>query len=611
MSEDTTTPADHAASAARYPLLPPARVMLDGYLNASNSGAYLQGQLVFYQGADLRFDHLVAAAQLMTEEAEALRMYAERGEDGEWSVIECPPDPQVNTAQYDFSSKPDPDEAVREFSRAALRAGRTITDPAPQVSNYCFHLGEDRAALLSICHHVFVDGYGGLLARTRVGELLAAWQKGEPSPPRSFGRFADLVAESEEPDPAGIEFWAQMLDGAPTAVSMASRTAQPAPLYEELDLYNETFLGDLRAFDENIKWPHFAAAACIAYTSAIVDDTDVVTGFPVANRTSMQEKITPAQAMASLPLRVEADPDAAFTECAATVRAAISATRPYQRQPAEKIRAAVPQAFRTGRLYGPTVNIIPFFAPGDAGTLRTEAEVIGQGPVDDLMFVVEPWESAGIRIKLLFNPALYDAATRALHAERFDGWVRQIQAAPTTALRELECLTSEERRRHDELAHATADEGGRAELADTWGELVGPGDYAAAAGVEATELRGLSVRTRLGRPAPFGRSGQVIVLTSAGEVATGFRAEVTATGLRTRGREDERSVVAGNWVELGELRRALSPLADRLEFDPSDITFAPTSRRIAVTLPETADDAAREAAKAALDEATGSPVRVR
>lgn len=588
------------STSARLPLIPSQIGMRDGHLEDPGNAAYSEAQIIWYSGSELSEQTVIDATVRGIRDCETLLMRAAVDEDGDWyqqfdSAVDIP------THRVDLSAEEDPRAAARALADSEVVRPLELSGPELPFRSYIMNLGDDSYGWLLVCHHMFIDGYGASLLRARVGEVLAALVAGIEIPESTLGRIADLIAQVPDPAPVDLEFWKAHLDGAPDVLSFVDSVAAPAPLHAMIHVDTPHFAGRVAEVLDGANWAHVAAAAAIAYTSVIVENPAVVVGLPVTGRFSSQEKITPSQSMTTLPLHLTVDHSAPLPDLVALFRDTFRSTREHQRQAPHALRAELPVAWRTGRIYGPMVNVIPFEIPSTAGDLEDGLEVIDQGPIDDVAFTIIPGADRGIRTKFLFNPRLYEPDVRRDHSERFGRWMEQIAADPTTTLADLICLTRGEEDAHAALAGTPADDRVRPLV---WGAACTVADLAAVTG--AGTVTGVSVRSALGRPSIWGSPGRVFLHTPDGEHRTDLLVALDGDRLVYRGTAQDRVVVNGAHVELDAVR-------DAVQRDPrhAGAEVTASGRRITVRLGTDVSDTDPGLLATRIAEVTAAPVVVR
>lgn len=587
-------------SLLRLPLLPSQTGMRDGHLQDPENSAYSVAQIVWFAGDELNEEMVTAAVEIGVRDTRSLLLRSGIDNEGNW-YQELDPHAEIPVHRVDLSAEPDPKAAARELAYREVRRALPISGPELPFRSFVLTLGDTSFAWFGTCHHMFIDGYGATLLRARVGQALGALAASQDVPPSPLGDIVDLVKASPAPDPADLQFWRSHLEGAPEVISFADTVAPPAPLYEMLDFRTPHFVSRVAAVLPDVNWAHVAAAAAIAYISVTLENPGAVIGLPVTGRFTAEEKSTPSQSMGALPLHLTVDHDGTLPDLVTVFRDTVRSTKNHQRQSPDALRAELPTAWRTGRIYGPMVNVIPFEMPSMAGELETGLEVISHGPCDDISFTITPSTDEGIRTELLFNPGIYGPAVRTQHAERFGRWLDQVSAQPDAPLADLICLTPAEEGAHGDLGRTPA-VGTARPL--TWGAPCTVADLAAAAGL--TEVSGISVLSELGRPSMFGQPGQVVFHTSSGDSASDLLVALDDRALLYRGTRSERVIVNGMHVELEAVRSAI---ARDSRYDDAEVTTS--GRRITVRLGVDCAPEDRAGITARIAEVTAAPVVVR
>lgn len=585
------------SSSTSLSLLPSQTGMRDGHLQDPENSAYTVSQIVWFAGDQLTEQMVVDATVQALRDTDALLMRARVEDDGTW-YLEPATDEEIPTHRVDLSESSDPEAAARELAYREVRRALHISGPELPFRSFVLTLGERSFAWFGLCHHMFVDGYGATLLRARVGQVLGALAAGDEIPESPLGSFRDLAATVPTPDPLDLEFWKSHVAGAPAVISFADKVEPPAPLYEMIDFRTPRFATQVAETLDGVNWAHVAAAASIAYVSVLVDEAAVVVGLPVTGRFTAQEKITPSQSMGALPLHIRVDHSATLPDLVQHFRDTIRTTKNHQRQAPDTLRGELPIAWRTGRMYGPMVNVIPFEMPSMAGDLETGLEVVSHGPCDDVSITITPSPDEGIRTEFLFNPSVYGPLERRLHADRLERWLHQVADRPDSALVDLICLTDAEERTHAALRTTTA-HGGAAPL--VWGTRCTVSDLAAAA--EVREVTGITVRSALDRPSVTGIPGRVTLHTPRGDRDTDLLVAMHEDGLRFRGTVADRVVVNGVHVELQAVRDAVA-----LDAGDAGAEVTASGRRVTVLLEDRATDADRDVIARRIADVTAAPI---
>lgn len=313
-------------------------------------------------------------------------------------------------------------EETEDGYRAWRAAGTLPLDGGPLVRASVVRIGNEHVVRLLV-HHAVLDGYAATRIFRRIVERLAAAPRA-----LSFERRGDLVALAAAtapalaPDPA---FWAAATDGlgAPgRPVSFADRTAPPddRPLRVRTSVAAAGVIG-------RRSWPVEAVATIAAYTARHLGTPDARIGVPATLRRTPLERATPTQWMTVLPTRLAVPDDATPAGLAAELRrwldAAAARVRAGERP--EQLATAVPAAWRTGRVFGPLVNVLP-----DLRLTGWSLDVTAWGPVSDCLFSVYPVEGDRLVVDGVFHSRLYGAREASAHVEAVAALLGAALAAP-------------------------------------------------------------------------------------------------------------------------------------------------------------------------------------
>ncbi len=340
---------------------------------------------------------LVAAVARTLEEVEAASLGAVLDADGTVRLVTAAPAPVERR------------DDTEEGYRAWRAAGTLDLDGGPLLRASVVRIGDEHVVRLLV-HHAILDGYAVTRIFRRIVERLAAAPGALPVERRGdLAALAAATAPVLAPDPA---FWAAATDGlgAPgRPVGLADRTAPPDDRpRRSLARVAVPGVRDRRS------WPMETVATIAAYTARHLGTTEARIGVPATLRRTPLERATPVQWMTVLPTRLAVADDATPAGLAAELRrwldAASARVRAGERP--EQLATAVPAAWRTGRLFGPLVNVLPdLHVPG------WSLDVAAWGPVADCLFSVHPAEGDALVVDGVFHSLLYSAAVATTHVE--------------------------------------------------------------------------------------------------------------------------------------------------------------------------------------------------
>ncbi|MCA4993194.1 hypothetical protein HWD35_00595 [Tsukamurella tyrosinosolvens] len=320
----------------------------------------------------------------------------------------------------------------RFASEAAYRAWRAAgslpLDGGPLVRATVARVGGAHVVRL-LAHHAVLDGYAVTRVFRRIVARLRAEADGAPLPPERLGDLAALAAAAaplRAPDGA---FWSAATDGVGDAgheIAFVDRVAPPSGEPRQ----HRARVAAAGVVDRR-EWPAQAVGTVAAYTARYLGTADAYVGVTGALRRSVLERATPVQWMAVVPTRVDVPPGATPAALGADVQrwlAAASARIAAGERP-EGLLTTVPAAWRTGRLYGPIVNVLP-----DVRTEGWSLDVAAWGPVGDCLISVYPEPGDELVVDGVFHPELYDAAQAAEHVDAIAALLGATLTAPHAPL---------------------------------------------------------------------------------------------------------------------------------------------------------------------------------
>ncbi|MBB4956983.1 enterobactin synthetase component F [Micromonospora polyrhachis] len=298
-----------------------------------------------------------------------------------------------------------------------------------------------------------MDAYAFSLFTARTAEIYAAALAGTDSPPTVLGSLPEVWAEeaayrASARFVADREFWLARFADRPQPVSLTDR---PAPashrvLRRRVDL-SPAAVARLRASVARGTWSTVVVAAVAVYLHRLTSARDVVLGFPVTGRWGRLAKRTPGMMMTVLPLRLSVRPELTFEEVTEEASRALRQLLRHQRYRLEDLRVDLHTLGDGHRLYGPSVNLMPFDYQQPMAGLSTVAHVLESGPADDLSIdVYGDLASGQVRIDFTANPASYHLAEITAHQDRFIRLLETLCTRPDIPVGTAELLDQAERR---------------------------------------------------------------------------------------------------------------------------------------------------------------------
>ncbi|MFG1677080.1 amino acid adenylation domain-containing protein [Micromonospora sp. NPDC049282] len=439
--------------------------------------AYTVGTTLLLDGA-LEEDALRTALAGLVRRHEALRTVFPLGPDGDPVQRVLPAGPvelPVRTAPAD----PDPAApvsivepavagAVPGWVHAALAADvRRPFDLAagPLFRAVLLRVADDRHVLSLTMHHAVSDGWSlGVVAR-EVATLYAAAREGRADPlPELAVQYGDYarwqrgrLAERDSPD---LAYWRAQLAGVPAALEVP--TDRPRPPVQTFDGAVRTLVLPRPAADalRRFSQDHGATLAMTllaAWQTLLFRWTgqrDVCVGTPVAGRVRAELEPMVGFFVTMLPMRTVLDGDWTFAELLGRVRRTALDAYDHQEVPFERLVDLVdaPRDLSRNPLFQVMFNLlnVPEQRDVDAAGVRMTPFAVEPGIAQQDLALYAYEVAEGLRFRLEYNTALFDAAT----AERMVGHLETLLAAavadPGARLAALPLLTAAERARHAE-----------------------------------------------------------------------------------------------------------------------------------------------------------------
>ncbi|MCF2135363.1 amino acid adenylation domain-containing protein [Mycetohabitans endofungorum] len=410
-----------------------------------DSPVYNIAQYTVIEGA---IDPAVFKAALcqVIDEADTLRLQFIDGDNGLRQRIGSP---AWSVPVLDLTTEADPQAAAQGWMRTDYEQPvNLLRDPL-----FCY-------ALLQVAptqwlwyqryHHIIMDGYGQFLIAQRVAHVYSAMRAKREPAPCTFGSVLKLL-ESDAQYQASAQrardesYWLKHCANWPEPATLVSRRASASQQRLRQTTYLATqALGDTAS--DTRRLTQFMTAAMAAYLYRFTGEQDVVLGLPVKARFGADRHI-PGMKSNTLPLRLTIRPGINLSSFMQQAAQEMQSGLQHQRYPSEALRRQL--GLPPGqRLFGTTVNVMPFDYDLLFGRYLSTNHNLLLGPVDDLMLDVY-WipNSHQLRIDFDANPACYSVQELEAHQRRF---IRFIQALADNAMQpigSIDLLDADERRR--------------------------------------------------------------------------------------------------------------------------------------------------------------------
>ncbi|EME99889.1 non-ribosomal peptide synthetase [Streptomyces mobaraensis NBRC 13819 = DSM 40847] len=424
-------------------------------IDPENPG-YNVGQYVELKGP-LDVPALEEALRRTLAEADGLHVrLAER--DGRTVQVPVPFDAAAwHLPRLDTTGAASPVDAAVELVRAQLscppRLDAADGEPPALTGSLLVTVAPDHHLWFQYFHHLVVDGYSVALFTRRVAAVYTALVHGEPVPASPFEPVARLVEAdraylaSDRPA-ADRAYWTGRHTGRPAATGLTEQTAQASSTFlrHRVTLGAERSAAVLaRADGVRATWAEAATAGVAAYLHRMTGTPEAVLGMHFMARSAPGTLRVPGMAVNVLPVRLSVAGTDTLPDLIRRAAGELKDARRHQHYRGEDIRRDLGLVGGDARLYGPMLNIKPFDLDLDFAGVPGHTVNLASGPVEDLSVSVTKSPDGVLHLEFDANPALYDTATLAGHAERCADLVARLAADPDLTLGRAELLADGER----------------------------------------------------------------------------------------------------------------------------------------------------------------------
>ncbi len=388
-----------------------------------------------------------AALRQVVEEAQSVRLQFINSGDG---VKQFVASPKWTLTTFDFSAELDPQAAAEAWMKADYEKPVDLFNGS--LFGYALlKVAADKFLWYQLNHHITMDGFGRSLITQRVADVYSAMVEGQAVTPCPFGTLSQLL-QSEAQYRASQQstedraYWLERCSDLPEPVTLASRRAPAshdslrhttylAPSYLQGFGASQSFARDVAAF---------STASMAAYLYRLTGMQDVVIGFPVTARSTVERSI-PGMVTTTLPIRLSVQPNMSLMSLMEQTTQEIRHTLKHQRYPGEVLRRDLALAPHQ-RLFDVIINIVPFNHDVSFGGHLSTLHTIETGPVEDLSVRIYPQSNnQNLRIDFNANPACYTSAELIAHQRRFLRFLERLATNPNQSINEIDLLDAAER----------------------------------------------------------------------------------------------------------------------------------------------------------------------
>jgi amino acid adenylation domain-containing protein len=390
--------------------------------------------------------------------------------DGEPCQLVQPPGP-VPMPLIDLSGLPAGERAerARQLTEADAQAPFDL-GTGPLLRTSLLDLGDGRYRWLVNVHHIVADGWSiGILVH-EVGELYAAYLRGEESPlPELAVQYPDYALWQRARSGTGtadtLDYWTAELAGAPTLLPLPTDRPRPATQRFRGERLSVTASADTlrglhavsRAENATLFMTLLASLSVLLWRYSGSDDLCV--GTPFANRNSSEVEDLIGHFINTVVVRTRVAGEQPFAELLGTVRDTVLQAYAHADQPFEQLVEALhPERHAS---YSPLFQVMLVLQNMPLGEL--ELPGLALRPLEtstgaarfDLS--LEVTERAGeLELSFEYDSDLFDAATVARMAGHYVRLLEQLGADPQLPVGRARLLSDAEREHELYGCNATA-----------------------------------------------------------------------------------------------------------------------------------------------------------
>ena len=260
-------------------------------------------------------------------------------------------------------------------------------------------------------------------------------------------------SESYQQDKA---FWSEYVSDLPPAISLTTGAGEhdlsaSEPAYLKAVLREErcisegffhalSFASTTKPFAKLMD-AEIAMAAIFVYLYLHSREASLCIGFPFMRRLGSCALNAMGPVVNVLPLKLSLSDDMSLAQVTKTMNRAIRQIRPHQAYEAQQIQRDTGHV--GDALFGPILNYKPFMAPLEIGGKRLESHLLSAGPIDGIEFSPSVRKGA-LYLEISANAKRYSQQALALHFDRFQHVLLQIQQNPELTLAEISLVSEAE-----------------------------------------------------------------------------------------------------------------------------------------------------------------------
>ncbi|OMF34426.1 non-ribosomal peptide synthetase [Paenibacillus peoriae] len=398
---------------------------------------------------ELEFDALEKAIQLFISKTEGLRIQIEE-QNGE-PVQYVKPYEKEQIACIDFSHEPDPLLHFEQWLKAVSGQVMPLLN-AKLYSFVIFKLGPADVGYLGQFHHIIADGWALHIVSERISQYYTLLVNHSPLPADEEYSYIPIIDQEQayltsERFIKNKIFWHEKFQTLPDMIPInkskdISAVRTSFAIDSETSRIIQTFIQSSK-LSVNVLF----VSALLLYIYRTTQETDVVIGTPVLNRSGKKQKNTFGMFTSTMPFRIQLD--AALDACSLMKHVGAELMNFYfhQKYPYDLLASDLELAQKGyNSLFDMCVNYYNMkFSPQFDGCPYEVQEVFSGYQPYALQLVIRDWEGSG-RITLDFDYKVnyYSETQIAKMFEYIIHIVREMIEQPQTPIAEIEMLSPQE-----------------------------------------------------------------------------------------------------------------------------------------------------------------------
>ncbi|MGG4218359.1 amino acid adenylation domain-containing protein [Paenibacillus jamilae] len=404
---------------------------------------------------ELELDALENAIQLFISKTEGLRIRIEE-QDGE-PVQYVKPYEKENIEYLDFSHETDPLQHFEQWLKVVSGQAMPLLN-SKLYSFVIFRLGPDDVGYLGKFHHIIADGWALHIVSERISQYYSLLVNHRPLPVNEEYSYIPIIDQEQaylasERFIKNKMFWNEKFRTLPDMIPI-NKSKDISAVRSSFAIDSETSR-IIQSFIQSSKLSVnvLFVSALLLYIYRTTQETDVVIGTPVLNRSGKIQKNTFGMFTSTMPVRIQVDE--ALDACSWIKQVGTELMNFYfhQKYPYDLLAGDLELAQKGyDGLFDMCVNYYNMkFSPQFDGCPYEVQEVFSGLQPYALQLVIRDWEGSG-RITLDFDYKV-NAFSELQIAKMFEHlmhMVREMIEQPHTSIAEIEMLSAQE---HNELIY--------------------------------------------------------------------------------------------------------------------------------------------------------------